>query len=143
MTDPGPLFGAMFNIGVKAPDLEAEVEFMKVFQPEEVERVKRDADFGPKEIVSVVLAGTRFFLFPETVYDPQLDERGIGFDGGIGHVSFMTDDIDHVLATAAERGIEPLLGPYEVTPRGHGRRRVAFFRSPNGTILEAQQAVEG
>ena len=136
------MFQEMFNVGVKAPDLEAEVEFLRAFDPEEMERVKRDADFGPKEIVSVSLAGTRLFLFPSTVYDEALAERGIAFAGGIGHVSFMTTDMEHVLESASARGIEPILGPYEVTPQGHGRRRVAFFRSPNGTIIEAQQLVE-
>jgi catechol 2,3-dioxygenase-like lactoylglutathione lyase family enzyme len=136
------LFSGMFNVGVKAPDLDAEVAFMEVFSPTSVERVKRDADFGPKEIVSVVIASTRFFLFPSTVYDPQLEAMGASFPGGIGHISFMTDDMDRVLEVAAAHGIEPILGPYEVTPRGHGTRRVAFFRSPNGTILESQQLVE-
>jgi len=142
MTGDRPLFHEMFNLGVKAPDLDGEIEFMRTFEPEEVERVQRDADFGPREIVSVMLAGTRFFLFPQTVYDAQLEQRGAGLNGGIGHASFMTDDMDRVLNAARGRGIEPLLGPYEVTPRGHGRRRVAFFRSPNGTIIEAQQIVE-
>lgn len=135
------LFSAMFNVGVKAPDLDGEVAFMEIFTPSSVERVQRDADFGPKEIVSVVIASTRFFLFPDTVYGPQLEALGVPLSGGIGHISFMTDDMDAVIDAAAARGVEPILGPYEVTPRGHGTRRVAFFRSPNGTILEAQQLV--
>lgn len=142
MSERPPLFEAMFNVGVKAPDLDAEVAFMRAFAPESVERVQRNADFGPKEIVSVMLGGSRFFLFPQTVYDDQLAARNASFPGGIGHVSFMTADLDAVLGAAAAAGIEPLLGPYEVLPQGHGRRRVAFFRSPNGTILEAQQMVQ-
>ncbi|HEY1689440.1 MAG TPA: hypothetical protein VGF95_11335 [Solirubrobacteraceae bacterium] len=138
---PGP-FEAMFNVGIKAPDLDAEIAFISAFSPDSVERVQRHADFGPKEIVSVMLAGSRFFIFPETVYDPQLEAKDASFPGGIGHVSFMTSDLDAVLAATTEAGIEPLLGPYEVVPQGHGRRRVVFFRSPNGTIIEAQQQVE-
>lgn len=137
----GPLFKEMFNVGIKAPDLDREIEFMEAFGPTSVERVQRDADFGPKEIVSVMLGSTRFFLFPSTVYEERLEQQGVTLQGGIGHVSFMTGDMDAVLAAARAGDIEPVLGPYEVTPRGHGRRRVAFFRSPNGTILEAQQLV--
>ena len=139
----GRLFGKMFNLGVRAPDLDSERDFLALFKPDRMETIRRTAAFGPSEVTAVHFGPLLLFLFDKPVYDDRLQSEGIPSAGGIAHVSLMVQSTDHVLAAAAAGGVEPLLGPYEVTPEGHGRRKVAFFASPNGTILESQELLDG
>jgi catechol 2,3-dioxygenase-like lactoylglutathione lyase family enzyme len=55
--------------------------------------------------------------------------------GGVSHVSFMVDDLDELLAHLATKGVKPFKGPYEGSLGELGKRMVAMFRSPCGTML--------
>lgn len=123
-------FEEIFNIGVKAPDLEKEIAFLSAFNPDRVYKVK----FGPKEIDAVEMGGVRFFLFPTLSYEGDLPRP---HNGGIGHVSFMVDDLNELLADLDRHGIKPFRGPYEGQLGELGKRMVAMFRSPNGTLVSA------
>ena len=139
MTSNGKLLGSMYNVGVRAADLESELEFLQAFAPSKVERIARKAAFGPKEIVGVELGGVSFYLFEEVIYDGALRDQALPTPGGISHISFLVDSTEKVIAAAARVGAEPILKPYESTLEGKGSRRVAFFRSPNGTVVESQE----
>lgn len=123
-------FEELFNIGVKAPNIEEELKFLSAFNPDSISKVQ----FGPKEIDAVEMGGVRFFLFPAFSYEGDLPQP---HNGGIGHASFMVDDLDELLADLKEQGIEPFRGPYEGQLGSLGKRMVAMFRSPNGTLVSA------
>jgi hypothetical protein len=129
-SDHKPGLETIFNIGVKAPNLEEELKFLSAFNPDGVSKVK----FGQKEIDSVELGGVRFFLFPTLSYDNDLPAP---HPGGIGHVSFTVEDLGELLAHLSKHGIKPFRGPYEGQLGTLGKRMVAMFRSPNGTLVAA------
>lgn len=126
----GPRLEALFNIGVKAVNIEEELTFLKAFNPDAVTKVS----FGPKEIDAVEIGGVKFFLFPSLSYEPDLPQPN---PGGIAHVSFMVDDLDELLVHLDKNGIKPFRGPYEGQLGSLGKRMVAMFRSPNGTLVAA------
>ena len=125
-----PRLDSLFNIGVKAPNIEEELQFLSAFNPDKVYKVQ----FGPKEIDAVEIGGVKFFLFPTLSYDDYLPNP---HPGGIGHVSFMVEDLDELLAHLGRQGITPFRGPYEGQLGELGKRMVAMFRSPNGTLVSA------
>ena len=139
MTSTQNLFSSFYNLGIRAADLESEVKFLEAFAPTKVERIARKAAFGPKEIIAVELGGVSFYLFDNVIYDSELTRRGTSVSGGVAHVSFLVDSTEDVIKAAAKVGVQPILEPYESTLEGKGSRRVAFFRSPNGTVLESQE----
>jgi catechol 2,3-dioxygenase-like lactoylglutathione lyase family enzyme len=126
--EQGPTLKALFNIGVKAPNLQEELRFLGAFNPTSISKVS----FGPKEIDAVELGGVRMFLFPSLSYEADLPEP---HPGGVGHVSFMVEDLDEMLEHLAQHGIKPFRGPYEGQLGALGKRMVAMFRSPNGTLV--------
>jgi hypothetical protein len=124
----GPGLESIFNIGIKAPNLEEELKFFAAFNPDKTYKVS----FGPKTIDAVEISGIRFFLFPALSYDAHLPQP---HNGGIAHMSFMIDNLDAMLASLESKGIKPFRGPYEGQLGELGKRMVAMFRSPNGTLI--------
>lgn len=125
-----PTLEALFNISIKAPDLEAEIRFLSAFNPDSISKVS----FGPKEIDCVEIGGVKMFLFPSLSYEADLPAP---HPGGIGHTSFMVEDLNELLAHLETQGIKPFRGPYEGQLGALGKRMVAMFRSPNGTLVAA------
>ena len=123
-----PRLESIFNIGVKAPDIEKELAFFKAFRPKKIYKVS----FGPKQIDAIEIGGVRFFIFSSFSYDESLPAP---HPGGIGHISFMVDSLDELLASLEQKGIQPFRGPYEGQLGDLGKRMVAMFRSPNGTLI--------
>jgi catechol 2,3-dioxygenase-like lactoylglutathione lyase family enzyme len=132
-----PKMNEMFNLGVKAMDVEAEVTFFSAFNPERYFFLDRAyAKTGPKKVPAVELGKVKLFFFESLAYDGELGEP---HPGGISHVAFMVDNLDDVVANLKRQGYEPLRGPYVADNADLGRRKVAFYRSPNGTIIEPQE----
>lgn len=123
-----PQLEALFNIGIKAENLEEELKFLKAFNPDKVSKVQ----FGPKEIDAIELGGVKMFLFQTLSYDSYLPSP---HPGGIGHASFMVENLDDLLTHLESQGIKPFRGPYEGQLGELGKRMVAMFRSPNGTLV--------
>ncbi|MBT1157150.1 VOC family protein [Aminobacter anthyllidis] len=123
-----PHLDELFNIGLKAPKLDEELKFLSAFNPDRTYKVQ----FGPKQIDAVELGGVKFFLFQALSYDEYLPAP---HPGGVGHVSFMVDDLDELLEHLERHGIKPFRGPYEGQLGELGKRMVAMFRSPNGTLV--------
>jgi hypothetical protein len=126
----GPRLEALFNIGVKAVNLEEELNFLRAFNPDAVTKVS----FGPKEIDAVEIGGVKFFLFPALSYEADLPQPN---PGGLAHASFMVEDLNELLDHLDKKGIKPFRGPYEGQLGSLGKRTVAMFRSPNGTLVAA------
>ena len=57
-----PRLDTLFNIGVKAPNIEEELQFLSAFNPDKVYKVQ----FGPKEIDAVEMAASNFSYFPHS-----------------------------------------------------------------------------
>lgn len=133
-----PLFlKEVFNFGIKANDVDAEVEFFDAFNPQRKFVVDRSkATYGPKEVPAVEVGGTKFFFFKDLAYDGELSEP---HPGGISHVAFMVDNLDDFIADLELKGLMPFRGPYVADIGDLGKRKVVFYKSPNGTILEPQQ----
>jgi hypothetical protein len=132
-----PRLKHIFNLGVKAPDAEAESKFFAAFNPDRtfyMERLKSPS--GPSRVPAVEFGDVKFFFFPNLAYDQDLEEPR---PGGISHVAFMCDDLDLLVSHLSSQGVEPFRGPYTVDVGDMGLRKVVFYRSPNGTILEPQQ----
>jgi catechol 2,3-dioxygenase-like lactoylglutathione lyase family enzyme len=135
-----PRLKKIFNLGVKAPDSEAEQRFFAAFNPDRtffMERLKSPS--GPSKVPAVEFGDVKFFFFPSLAYDEDLEKP---HPGGISHVAFMCDDLDALVEHLSLQGIEPFRGPYTVDVGEMGNRKVAFYRSPNGTILEPQQLLD-
>ena len=126
MANTGKYLRSFYNVGVRAADLERELEFLQAFAPSKVERIARKAAFGPREIVGVELGGVSFYLFEEVIYDGALRERALPTPGGLSHISFLVDSTEKVIEAAAQVGAQPILEPYESTLEGKGSRRVAL-----------------
>jgi catechol 2,3-dioxygenase-like lactoylglutathione lyase family enzyme len=135
-----PHLNELFNIGVKAPDVEAEKAFFEAFNPSRhffLDRTK--STVGPKMVPAVEVGKVSFFLFSSLSYDGDLPQPQ---PGGISHVAFMVDSMDALVANLAKHGYKPLRGPLVFENADLGRRKVAFFRSPNGTIIEPQEQLK-
>ena len=133
------LLGELANLGVRAPDMEAEVAFLEMFGATNVHRTQGAR--GPR--THLELGTTRMTLFPRATYDDRLDELGEPRGGGLGHVAFKVASTDRIVEALAAKGYAPLIPTFTVppTPTG-GMRRVTYFRSPNGTVIETQETVE-
>jgi catechol 2,3-dioxygenase-like lactoylglutathione lyase family enzyme len=132
-----PRLKSIFNLGVKSPDAEAESRFFAAFNPDRTFFMDRSKSAtGPKKVPAVEFGDVKFFFFSSLAYDGDLKEPR---PGGISHVAFMVDDLDKLVAHLSSQGIEPFKGPYSVDIGDLGRRKVVFYRSPNGTILEPQE----
>ena len=136
MTD---LLSGLANLGVRAPDMEAEVAFLETLGATNVHRTQGAK--GPR--IHLELGPVRITLFPRATYDDQLDALGEPRGGGIGHVAFRVASTERVIEALAARGFAPLIPTFTVppTPTG-GTRRITYFRSPSGTVIETQETVE-
>ena len=86
----------------------------------------------------------------ETAYNVYLGLRGDGdtleltvnrdqdepydLGGGYGHIALAVEDLDGLLATLAEQGIEPEKPPYH--PGGREEIRICFVQDPDGYRIE-------
>jgi hypothetical protein len=132
-----PRLKEIFNLGIKAADPEAEMDFFAAFNPDRTFVMDRSKSAsGPKQVPAIEAGGVKFFFFSSLAYDGDLPHP---HSGGISHVAFMVDDLDHLVEHLEKQNIKPFKGPYSVDVGDLGRRKVVFYRSPNGTILEPQE----
>ncbi|MBX9451523.1 MAG: VOC family protein [Mesorhizobium sp.] len=136
----GGKMNTLFNLGVKTPDSAAEEAFFAAFNPDRKFFLDRSyAKTGPKKVPAIELGQVKFFFFETLAYDEDLPAPQAG---GISHVAFMVDSVDKVVENLRQKGYEPLRGPYTVDNGDLGHRKVVFFRSPNGLIIEPQELVQ-
>ena len=137
MTPPLKQF---MNLGLRAPDMEAELAFLESFGASDVVKSERIHEGQKVERFHVRLGATKLTLFRRATYDDALDALGEPRGGGIGHVAFEVADTAVIVNALAAKGIRPLIPTFETPPGPNGpAKRVTYFRSPNGTVVETQE----
>lgn len=131
----GGMLKALWNIAGKVTDLDAELRFFEACGATDIVRDFVAGPGGDDEFAMLRLGSERVLLFPNPVYEPNLDEP---MHYGLTHAVFEVEDLDAVLADFESKGVRPFWGPKEVSAK-FGRRRIAFFRSPSGFVFEAEQ----
>jgi lactoylglutathione lyase len=109
-------------------DIDRSVEFYKALGFEEMGRIPiRD------EAVNVFmnLPGDGDMPRLELTYNFGVDSYELGT--GYGHIAVNVDDLDSMLASLAEHGIEPERPPYSLRAGGS---RLCFVRDPDGYRIE-------
>lgn len=126
----------LWNIGLKADDLDKEVEFLQAIG---AKCVLRDRLPYGSEYVVLELGGHRMLVFsPKVVFEDQIPED---VRPGLTHAVYEVDDFDSEFEKIKALGAEVLIAPRNVDA-GFGTRRIAFFRSPNGFVFEIMQVHE-
>jgi catechol 2,3-dioxygenase-like lactoylglutathione lyase family enzyme len=137
------LLAARRGLGVRAPDIEAELRFLEAFGATDIHRSSRVHEGQVVERVHLYLASGRISLFTRATYDDRLDALGEPRGGGLSHMSFSVPSTDRVLEALAPIGVGPLYPTFSVAATATDpARKVTYFRSPNGTILETQEAID-
>ena len=130
------MVGPLANLGVRAPDLDRELEFLRVFGATEA---ARSGTIPEKERVQVDIGSTRFTLFRIGTYDRQLAALGAQAAGGISHAAFKVGSTERVVEAAAKAGFAPLIPTFTAEAYLGGPSLITYFRSPNGVIVEAKE----
>jgi catechol 2,3-dioxygenase-like lactoylglutathione lyase family enzyme len=138
------LLTARRGLGLRAPDIDGELRFLSAFGATDVHRSSRMHEGQVVERVHLYLASGRISLFTRATYDERLDALGQPRGGGLSHMSFSVPSTDKVLAALEPIGVGPLYPTFVVAATAKDpARKITYFRSPNGTILETQEAIEG
>lgn len=132
-------FGKFTNLGLRAPDIDAELAFLGVFGASNVTRSQRMHEGELVERVQVAIGTTRFAMFREGTYDKQLEALGVHPTGGISHAAFEVGSTARLIEAAARAGYAPLIPTFRVESSLSGRALITYFRSPNGVIVEAKE----
>jgi catechol 2,3-dioxygenase-like lactoylglutathione lyase family enzyme len=122
----------LWTIGIKVPDLEAELAFHRAIGNEIVLDETLSID-GREYRVPLVKMGDKYLhLAEKMVYEDQL---GIQLPFGPTHLVYVSDDWDVDVERFLTAGAVPICEPAEVSA-GFGDRRVAFLRAPSGWVFE-------
>ena len=122
----------LWNVGIKVPDLERELQFHRAVGNEIVLDETLTVDGIDYRIPLVKMGDKYLHLAERMVYENQL---GIDLPYGPVHLVYLTDDFTGDVAKVTAAGAVAIHDPEEITA-GFGHRRVAFFRSPSGWIFE-------
>ncbi len=125
----------MWNYAIKATNIEQTTEFY----------VKRmGAKFRLKGVVFscqynlIAMGDTRVLIFDRAPYEKHLR---LDLPPGFLHVVYEVDNHKEHVALLREAGIRFLMEPQEITT-ALGRRKIAFFESPDGIRTEVMQVLE-
>jgi catechol 2,3-dioxygenase-like lactoylglutathione lyase family enzyme len=136
------VLGTMTNFAIRAADVQAELEFLRVFGARSVLRNERVHEGETVERFHLDLGAMHVVLFDRGSIDARLEALGVTPSAGVSHVAFEVGSTERLIAAAAERKIEPLIPTFKVaaSPTG-GPRLITYFRSPNGTVIETKELV--
>jgi catechol 2,3-dioxygenase-like lactoylglutathione lyase family enzyme len=122
----------LWTIGIKVPDLEAELAFHRAIGNKVVLDETLTID-GQRFRIPLVKMGDKYLHLAETmVYETQL---GVELPYGPTHLVYLSDAFEEDVARILAAGATAIREPAEVSA-GFGDRKVAFFRSPSGWIFE-------
>ncbi|MGE3241729.1 MAG: VOC family protein [Pirellulales bacterium] len=126
------MLAGLWTIGVKVPDLEAELAFHRAAGNEIVLDETLSID-GVDYRVPLVKMGDKYLHLAERmVYEVQM---GIELPFGPVHLVYISNAFEEDVARFLAAGATAIREPLEVSA-GFGERRVAFLRSPSGWIFE-------
>jgi catechol 2,3-dioxygenase-like lactoylglutathione lyase family enzyme len=132
------LDSSLWNIGIKAEDLDREISFWQQLGARLLVRETLAGPDGPAEYALLAFGGTRLFLTPKPLFEDRLN---YSLASGLTHAVFEVDNLDQEYQRIVALGTQVLVEPTELTA-GFGSRRIALFRSPNGLIFEVMQILE-
>jgi hypothetical protein len=136
----GDMQKRLWNVGMKCPDLEKEIEFNRKMGHEIVIERETVQLGGRPQHQALVRAGDKYLVLAEKFIGlEKLLPNELSY--GVSHMSYSVDDIDAAVKTAIDAGATKLHGPDEIIG-GFGRRRTACFRSPGGMIFCLFQVIE-
>lgn len=132
---------ALDHIAIATPDLEESLRFYEETLGIRCSHIEELPDRGIK-VAFLPIGGTRIELVAPTRADSEvsafLEKRG----GGIHHLCFSTDDVDHDVEALKQAGVR--LTADAAAPGAHGCR-VAFIhpKASGGTLLELSTPPKG
>jgi catechol 2,3-dioxygenase-like lactoylglutathione lyase family enzyme len=129
---------ALWNIGVKTADLEADLAFLEKVGAKVVLRDVLPVDGDTLDYAIVRLGGVRLLLFPNVIFEDQVPG---GVAPGLTHAVFEVDDVQAEFERVKGLGGQVLIEP-RFAQAGFGSRQITFFRSPGGLVLEFIQIIE-
>ena len=129
---------ALWNIGVKTTDLEADLAFLEKVGAKVVLRDVLPVDGDTLDYAIVRLGGVRLLLFPNVIFEDQVPG---GVAPGLTHAVFEVDDVQAEFERVKGLGGQVLIEP-RFAQAGFGSRQITFFRSPGGLVLEFIQIIE-
>ena len=125
----------MWNYAIKAPDIDETTHFYV-------------ANMGAELRLSGVVFGchynlirmgeTRVLIFDKAPYEEQY---GWDLPPGFLHVVYEVDNHEEQVAQLRATGVRVLMEPQEIET-ALGRRKIAFFESPNGIRTEVMEIIE-
>lgn len=122
----------LWTIGIKVPDLEAELAFHRAIGNQIVLDETLTIE-GKLYRVPLVKMGDKYLHLAERmVYE---DELGVDLSFGPTHLVYVSDAFETDVALFRAAGAIAIRETAEVSA-GFGDRRVAFFRAPSGWIFE-------
>jgi catechol 2,3-dioxygenase-like lactoylglutathione lyase family enzyme len=134
--------GKLWNIGMKAPNMDSETAFWEKLggRTRVREVISLDRPEGKKDFEYSIMevCDNRLFMSEETVFEDLVPHT---LEPGITHAVFEVRDFEHEFRRLTAMGAEVLIQPVTVSA-GFGSRRLAFFRSPNGLVFEVMQILE-
>jgi len=122
----------IWNVGIKVPDLDRELEFHRALGNEIVLDETFAVDGEDYRIPLVKMGDKYLHLGEKMVYEAHL-EKPLSY--GPAHIVYLTNDFDTDLARSVAAGATPIREPVEVSA-GFGERKVAFLQAPNGWLFE-------
>ena len=122
----------LWNVGIKVPDLERELEFHRAGGNEIVLDEELTDDDESYRLALVKMGDKYLHLGERMVYEAHLDAP---LPYGPVHVIYICDDFEADVERQIAAGATLFLGPLEATA-GFGHRKGAFFRTPSGWVLE-------
>lgn len=128
-----PVLGPLWNVGCKVLDLDADLEFWRALGADVVVRDRLDQFDGQPEYAIVAVGDTRVLLTTKPPFEDAVPDL---CRPGMTHAVFEVDDHEAASASLANAGATELVAPIEIEG-AFGRRRIAFFSTPDGLIIEA------
>jgi catechol 2,3-dioxygenase-like lactoylglutathione lyase family enzyme len=125
----------LWNYAIKVADIDRAARFyVDVFGAE----VRLRGEVLGSVYALIRLGDTRVILFDKAPYEDLLGrELPLGFLHDVYEVS----DFDAQIARLREAGVRFLMGP-QVIEAAFGRRRIAFFETPDGLRTEVMEILE-
>jgi hypothetical protein len=125
----------LWTIGIKVPDLDAELAFHRAVGNDVVLDETLSIDGADYRIPLVKMGDKYIHLAERMVYETQL---GIELPFGPTHLVYVSDSLNDDVARFLDAGATALRDPIEVSA-GFGERKVAFLKSPSGWIFEVAE----
>ena len=122
----------LWNVGMKCPDLEAEVAFRRATEHEIVIEKETVVMEGKEQSPALIRVGDKHPVVAEHWGLEKALPEPLAY--GATHMSHSVDDLDAEIDAALAGGATLPHGPDEIEG-GFGRRRVACFRSPGGMVF--------